>query len=544
MGTHVGVDIGTSSIRVTYNSTTTTTTTKSQPIRINKSKFITQSSLEIYESLLQLLPPHHSSFDSIAISATCSTVITKKINGFLHPFNLDPKGTASDVLLWMDNSAIQETQVLNSLDTPEISHARAQLGGNFISELGLPKLKMIQNTYPEEVHNLVCFELYDWISYMLKYGVVDGRVECHSLDIVESHSYATDGSIKGWSKNLLKEAGISLEIGGVNSINGSIGEPIGMVHGTNAVIGHGCIDCYAGWINSLSSQSQEDSNSCFMVAGTSTCFIYNSKQKSFHDGMWGPYNLTKPGHYVYEFGQPATGKLYERLFTKHGISPNNYASTFATLEKQTAEVEKSSCPGIHQLLKGYFYYGDVYGNRTPYQDGAMSESIIDNPNGPFGPIINNNNTTTADALLAEYNLIMEFLAFQTRHLIEPLGVDTLVISGSQAKNARFVQLVADLCDVEVRVMSVDCCVGAAKLGHVAQLCHEGWTYENAFDNVTRGDCSQEEEKEKEKEVVFTPRGGGSKGSAISESELSLLLVKYQIYLDMADRQRQYRDMMG
>lgn len=537
MGTQVGVDIGTSSIRVTYNSAT-----KNQPIRITKSKFISQSSLEIYESLLQLLPPHRSSFDSIAISATCSTVITKKVDGFLYPFNLDPKGTPSDVLLWMDNSAIQETQILNLLNTPEISYARAQLGGKFVSELGLPKLKMIQNTYPEEVHNLVCFELYDWISYMLKYGVVDGRVEYHPLDIVESHLYATDGSIKGWSKSLLKEAGISLEIGGVDLINGAIGEPIGMVHGTNAVIGHGCIDCYAGWINSLSSQSQEDSSSCFMVAGTSTCFIYNNKQKLFHNGIWGPYNLTKPGHYVYEFGQPATGKLYERLFAKHDILPNNYASTFATLEKQTAEVEKSSGLGIHQLLKGYFYYGDVFGNRTPYQDGAMSELIIDNPNGPFGPIINNSTTTTSDALLAEYNLIMEFLAFQTRHLIKPLRIDTLVISGSQAKNARFVQLVADLCDVEVRLMSVDCCVGAAKLGHMAQLFHEGWTYENAFDEVTKrgGDCSQEEEKE----VVFTPRGRGSKGLAILETELSLLLVKYQIYLDMADRQRQYRDMMG
>lgn len=60
----------------------------------------------------------------------------------------------------------------------------------------------------------------------------------------------------------------------------------------------------------------------------------------------------------------------------------------------------------------------------------MSEMIVDNPNGPLGPIIN---TTTPESLLAEYNLIMEFIVFQTKELIEPLGIDTLIISGSQSK---------------------------------------------------------------------------------------------------------------
>lgn len=113
----------------------------------------------------------------------------------------------------------------------------------------------------------------------------------------------------------------------------------------------------------------------------------------------------------------------------------------------------------------------------------MSEMIVDNPNGPLGPIIN---TTTPESLLAEYNLIMEFIVFQTKELIEPLGIDTLIISGSQSKNTRFVQLLADVCNVSVKVISADCCLGAAKMGHIAQLCQQNWAYENAFDEVTKG----------------------------------------------------------
>ncbi|CCG23545.1 hypothetical protein CORT_0D07120 [Candida orthopsilosis Co 90-125] len=521
MSRHVGVDIGTSSIRVTYDSQT-----NELPIGTHRGKFISQSSVPIYKSLLQLLP---SQYDSIAISATCSAVITRKRNGYLEPFNIESTETPSDILLWMDNSAIRETEFLNNLCTSEISQARRQLGGKFVAELGLPKLKMIQNLFGNE--DLVCFELYDWISYLLKYEATDGKVAYHPFEHHESaEMYAIDGSIKGWSKKLLSEAGITLEIGGISlpSDVPRLGEPIGVVCGTNAVIGHGCIDCYAGWINSYSGTN---ANSCFMVAGTSTCFIYSSQQRGYHPGIWGPYRLAKDSQWLYEFGQPATGKLYERVFEKHGLSRNDYATTFKTLEEET-RAKSQSGKGIHELLKGYFYYGDVYGNRTPYQDGNMSEMIVDNPNGPLGPIIN---TTTPESLLAEYNLIMEFIVFQTKELIEPLGIDTLIISGSQSKNTRFVQLLADVCNVSVKVISADCCLGAAKMGHIAQLCQQNWAYENAFDEVTKGNTSSK---------VVNPGESCGMKSPTSETELSLLYVKYEIYSDMANRQRQYRDMMG
>lgn len=83
----------------------------------------------------------------------------------------------------MDNSAIRETEFLNNLCTSEISQARRQLGGKFVAELGLPKLKMIQNLFGNE--DLVCFELYDWISYLLKYEATDGKVAYHPLSTMK-----------------------------------------------------------------------------------------------------------------------------------------------------------------------------------------------------------------------------------------------------------------------------------------------------------------------------------------------------------------------
>lgn len=87
--------------------------------------------------------------------------------------------------------------------------------------------------------------------------------------------YTIDGSIKGWSTQLLCEAGILIEIGGLDGSGGSprLGEPVGTVIGINAIIGYGCIDCYVGWINS---NVTAKAGSYFMVAGTSTCFIHLS----------------------------------------------------------------------------------------------------------------------------------------------------------------------------------------------------------------------------------------------------------------------------
>ena len=88
------------------------------------------------------------------------------------------------------------------------------------------------------------------------------------------------------------------------------------------------------------------------------------------------------------------------------------------------------------MIKGYFYYGDIFGNRSPLQDPEMSEMIIDNNNLILPRILHNDDDEDTSKLI-KYILIMEFLVFQTKSLLEPLIVDKLVIVGSQAKNKRF-----------------------------------------------------------------------------------------------------------
>ncbi|RCK55558.1 Protein MPA43 [Candida viswanathii] len=515
----VGIDIGTGSIRmyhgsqVQYSPITTT----------HGNKVITQSSFEIYDKVLGLLSISNFQFDSICVCATCSQVVLEKviIEGatYLTPYHLND-GVESDVLLWMDNSPVAQCEELNR-DVVE-DDVLQQIGGKFIPELGLPKLKLLNDTVSSE---LVVFELYDFISYLLKYShkVVDGKKLTPYIKPQRfKEGYALDGSVKGWSAVFLDKLGIGIEIGR-SEVEGDrllpIGYPVGTMHNRDIVIAHGCIDCYGGWFNNLQLSA---SNAVSMVAGTSTCFIYNSSTNNYITNTWGPYELSKPGVYVYEFGQPATGKLYEVVLGKE--------FDFDRAEIEIEEMEKKHGQSIHELVKGYFYYGDVFGNRSPLQDPEMSEMVIDSNNQILPRILHNDDRVSQ---LIKYVLIMEFLVFQTKSLLELLTVDKLVIVGSQAKNARFLRLLNLMTGIDVEIGDNEAGTdevarGAfllARLGKLVSLSHD---YTTAFNQVIQ--------QNRAKKVEFA---GGK-----HEKNHTLLTKKYEIFKDMINVQRKYRSLMN
>lgn len=482
----LGIDVGTGSVRVCLKDDEVIYTAE-RDISIYKdqlhSNYVTQSSEEIFDKILEMIKESKVVPDAIAVTATCSMVVRKKTQAcdslFLESISMDNEtdSKAHDIISWMDNRALEEAEQLNQTVEETILK---QLGGRIIPEMGLPKLKWISDHIEEDV---VCFELYDWFTYLFLSGgfLENGRVRYMKLaNNKHQHylkrMYAMDGSIKGWSKNFLRQIGIKNSVSiGQSEFNFkqeegllAVGVPLGYVHediigkGLKVIVANGCIDSYSGWISTLDEHAIHE-NDLSMVAGTSTCFIFTSHSANNEPikGIWGPFDqLVSIPAVLYEFGQPATGKLFDNLFNNYktvleSLDANNI---FDLMEAETAKLEHKFGKDIHSLIKNYFWYIDQYGNRSPHNDFSMSEVIIDGYNStPYLSSITNGLSLTG--LVIRYNLVLEFLSFQTRQILEiamagaSSNVSCIRMVGSQSQNRRFVELLSVVTMLPVKVFA-------------------------------------------------------------------------------------------
>lgn len=444
-----GIDIGTASVRL-YGGTELE---KAIGRKYHGGGKITQSSVEIWQAITEVCPLHD--IKALAIAATCSMVVREVVEqdgeAYLVPFNCG-SSTSDDVILWMDSRAAAQCSSLNEKLPGDVL---AAIGGAVIPEMGLAKLKWLSENYPTK--HLVAFEMYDWFSYVFINGIEDSRVPSHPAKVEGTH--AMDGSIKGWSSELLRHLGITVEIGSTSAVDlPPVGTPVGTVHrqfteGT-VVVGHGCIDCYGGWL-SMNLASGHDST-LSMVAGTSTCFLLLLTSPHSVPGIWGPYPqlLGRDFPALFEFGQPATGALLEELYEESGIDVPDVGHFIDVVEARCArlEAEKGS---LVVLFKDHFYYGDKHGNRSPFNDFDMSEVTM----GGAHP---------HDAVVLRYHLILEFLVLQTKQIIDIIEqhqapIRKIVISGSQARNPRLVALL----QLALPAVSISIASGNQKL-HVAR----------------------------------------------------------------------------
>jgi FGGY-family pentulose kinase len=155
-------------------------------------------------------------------------------------------------------------------------------------------------------------------------------------------------------------------------------------------VGSGVIDAYAGWIGTVGAKfdlesthlrndaTENDISQAFSrlaaVAGTSTCHLAMSKKPVFANGVWGPYrDVLLPGFWMAEGGQSATGELLKHVLETHPA----YDETLSTAKSANATVydylnlhleklsEKINAPSISYLGRHVFFYGDLWGNRSP-----------------------------------------------------------------------------------------------------------------------------------------------------------------------------------
>jgi FGGY-family pentulose kinase len=340
------------------------------------------------------------------------------------------------------------------------------------------------------------------------------------------------------------------DVGSQNGHYLSAGELVGTLCATAAAdlglpagiaVGSGVIDAYAGWIGTVGARvspdrARDDRAPAFTrlaaVAGTSTCHLAMSADPVFVSGVWGPYrDIVLPGAWMAEGGQSATGELLKHVVETHPAFPQAQSraeasriSVYDLLNQRLRElVRERGAPSISFLARHVFFYGDLFGNRSPVADPRMTGAII----GLTGDI-------SVDGLAVRYYAAMESIALQTRQIVETLndaghGIASIFMSGSQCQNDVLVRLIASACRLPVwmpRYVHAAVCLGAAMLGAKAASADRAGRTEDLW--TIMGRMSQP---------------GPQIRPTDDPAEAALLDVKYRVFLDQARTQREYRDLV-
>ena len=310
-------------------------------------------------------------------------------------------------------------------------------------------------------------------------------------------------------------------------------------------VGSGVIDAYAGWIgtvgakvkldkSSLSSEyAQNDRHQAFTrlaaVAGTSTCHIAMSPKPVFVKGVWGPYrDVLIPDYWLAEGGQSATGELLKHVLETHpafqqvlSIAESYNMNIYDYLNEHLKDMQtKQKAPAISFLGRYFFFYGDLFGNRSPVADPRMT-----------GSVIGLSSDKSMDGLALYYYATMEFIALQTHQIIETMNksghqIHSIFMSGSQCQNSVLMSLMASACNMPVLIPQyVHAAVvhGAAMQGAKAASADKDRKTEPLWDIMDR-----------------MSKPGRAVVPTTDPHEKELLEVKYKVFLEQCESQQEYR----
>lgn len=310
-------------------------------------------------------------------------------------------------------------------------------------------------------------------------------------------------------------------------------------------IGSGVIDAYAGWIGTVGAKVKLDSEQLddtvasndvsqaftrlASVAGTSTCHLAMSREPVFVPGVWGPYrDVLIPDYWMAEGGQSATGELMKHMLETHAA----YGETIKEAQAAGKNIydylndhlrhlaEKTQAPYLSYLARHQFFYGDLWGNRSPIADPNMR-----------GAIVGMSSDKSKDSMALLYYSTMEFIALQTRQIVETMNksghtIKSIFMSGSQCQNEILMDLIATVCGMPVlipRYVNAAVVHGAAMLGAKAASADGQGKTEPLWNIMDR--------MSKPGRVVWNKN---------DVAEKRLLDAKYEVFLDQCRTQQEYR----
>lgn len=572
MAHYIGVDIGTGSARACIiNSNGLIVAVASKDIKTfnPKTDFYEQSTTDIWAACCEctreilkkskVLP---SDVKGIGFDATCSLAVFDQKTDQPIAVDSDFSDTSRNVILWLDHRCPNETLSINATKHNCLKY----VGGGMSIEMEIPKILWLKNNMPAEMFDRCKF--YDLTDAMEHIATgTEARSYCSTVCKQGFIPVGIDGSVKGWSKDFLEAIGLgelasddfkrmggTPESGNFRSAGELAGElceqaakDMGLLPGTK--IASGVIDAYAGWVGTVAAKV-EDSKSILgsdsknagdmqqarhrlaAVAGTSTCHLVMSKEPVFVNGVWGPYrDVLFPGYWVAEGGQSCTGNLLHFVLSTHPAYDAAVANAKAKdtnifdylNEVLISYAAEMNCPSIGYLLRNLFYYPDLHGNRSPIADSTMR-----------GAISGLDMDTSEVGLAKHYYVAMEAIGLQTRHIVESLNkagheIESVFLSGGQCKNKLLVGLIASCTELPVvmpKYINDAVVLGAAMLGAKAATANERGETENLWDIMLR--------MSHQGTIVHPTQ---------HEGERRLLRAKYSIFLDMAQKQLDYRKQM-
>ena len=229
-----------------------------------------------------------------------------------------------------------------------------------------------------------------------------------------------------------------------------------------------------------------------------------------------------------EGGQSATGELLKHVLETHpafqqvlSIAESYNMNIYDYLNEHLKDMkEKQQAPTISYLGRHFFFYGDLFGNRSPIADPRMT-----------GAAIGLSSDKSQDGLALYYYATMEFIALQTHQIIETMNkaghqIKSVFMSGSQCQNAILMSLMASACAMPVLIPQyVHAAVvhGAAMLGAKAASADKEGKSEPLWDIMDR--------MSKPGRAVFP---------TTDPHEKELLAVKYKVFLEQCHSQQAYR----
>ncbi|KAF3342570.1 hypothetical protein VD0002_g5220 [Verticillium dahliae] len=506
-----------------------------------------------------------SKIKGIGFDATCSLAVfshdTDEPIAVTGPSFDNADGADRNVVLWLDHRPVEETEKINATDHNLLKY----VGGRMSIEMEMPKILWLKNNMPKELFDRCKFyDLTDALTHLATGN--ETRSYCSTVCKQGFVPIGVDGSEKGWQEDFLNTIGLGdltknnfERLGGADGENGkylSAGELVGYLSKKAAeqlglpegiAIGSGVIDAYAGWIGTVGAKIDPEVSSDHLdedqkpnhisqafsrlaaVAGTSTCHIAMSKDAVFVPGVWGPYrDVLIPGHWLAEGGQSATGELLRHVVDIHpaygetnALAQAESKNIYEYLNSHLAQmVEKQGAPTISYLGRHFFLYGDLWGNRSPVADANMK-----------GAVIGLSSDKSTDNLALWYYGVMEFIAMQTRQIIEEMNkaghvISSIFMSGSQCQNPVLMDLLATTCDMPVlipRYVNAAVVHGAAMLGAKAGSADE--------EGRTEGLWSIMDRMSKPGRLVKPGK---------NKNEKTLLDAKYGVFLEQCRTQQEYR----
>ena len=254
-----------------------------------------------------------------------------------------------------------------------------------------------------------------------------------------------------------------------------------------------------------------------------------SPEPVFVKGVWGPYrDVLIPGYWMAEGGQSATGELLKHVLETHpafqqamSIADSYNANIYDYLNEHLKDMQvKQDAPTISYLGRHFFFYGDLFGNRSPIADPRMT-----------GSVIGLSSDKSLDGLALYYYATMEFIALQTHQIIETMNesghqIKSIFMSGSQCQNSILMSLMASACEMPVLIPQyVHAAVvhGAAMLGAKAASADKEGKTEPLWDIMDR-----------------MSKPGKTIPPTNDPHEKQLLKVKYKVFLEQCHSQQEYR----